>query len=197
MLGLFHYRILYEILLDLNLIYDEDFIASHTLKKVSDMINAEGGTIFLLKANDILYPQASYGMPVDILRVQEFKIGKGIVGAVAAGRKTAKVDFPQKDKRFDAVTDRIVGFTTRNLLAAPIICGDKLVGVIEFVNKRSGLFGSADEELLMALGGVVGSAMEKSRMYKELLNKAGGASTQNETPIAAADETMPTIAPPQ
>ncbi|MBI4668031.1 MAG: GAF domain-containing protein [Elusimicrobia bacterium] len=167
-LGLYHYKILYEILSDINTIHDEEKIASYILSKISKDINAEGGTIFILKDDGLLWPAACYGAPIETLRKIELKIGMGAAGTAAKQRQVVRVDRLRDGPGLSADYDKITGLATRNALAAPILFGGRLEGVIEFVNKRGSPFSPADEELAGVLGQVAGSALEKARSQSDL-----------------------------
>ncbi len=45
-LGIFHFQVLYNVLDNIHFIYDEDELANNVLKRVSEALNAEAGTIF-------------------------------------------------------------------------------------------------------------------------------------------------------
>lgn len=64
--------------------------------------------------------------------------GEGIAGRAAAARQTCCCNDPYADPAFNAAFDRLSGFKTGNLLAVPLIAQDKVVGVVELLNKAGG-----------------------------------------------------------
>lgn len=168
MIGLYHYQILYELLLEINLIYKEEELAHHVLQKITKAFDAEGGAIYVIRDDENLLPLASYGLDADKLKKIPFQVGIGLVGWVAKTRQCIRMGLPRQDPRFSRIDNGQNGFAICNMLAAPIMFGNKLEGVIQFVNKRGTVFGVGDEELLYFLGRVVGSALEKTRGHKEL-----------------------------
>jgi adenylate cyclase len=77
----------------------------------------------------------------------------GIAGAVFTGAKGFIVADPYNDPRFNQSVDKITGFKTRSILAAPIrtIDGD-VIGVVQCLNKIEGEFQEYDLDLLEAMG---------------------------------------------
>ena len=66
--------------------------------------------------------------------------------------------------RFDA-TDKQTGFTSRSLLAVPMQIKDRVLGVIEVINRRDGLpFVEDDQNLLTAFAGQAAVAIENARL---------------------------------
>lgn len=166
-LGMFHFELLYNVLQEMHFLYIEEEMASTVLSKISQALDAEAGTIFRAEKNGTLYPLASYGVDVETLRKLTFRSGHGVVGWVAQYGQPVKVDKPQADPRFFGMSDSQSGFKTRCIIAAPIIVREELIGVIEFLNRRSGPFVLQDMELISMVGRQVGIAMINARVIKE------------------------------
>lgn len=164
MLGLFHYKILCEVLEQVHLFRTREEIADFVLAKVSQALDSQGGTVFLLDENNegYLVPMAAYGASFDLLRENRFPIGQGIVGWVAKFKEPLYVEDARKDPRFLNAVDTKTGFETRSVVAAPVLFGAKVEGVLEFLNKRNGKFSEADLELITILGRELGAAIEKA-----------------------------------
>ncbi len=65
------------------------------------------------------------------------------------------------DLKFDCSWDRLSGYHTRQILAAPIIQKGKLTGVIQVINKRVGQsFTSSDRKTIHKIGGAFGAALQ-------------------------------------
>jgi len=86
--------------------------------------------------------------------------GEGIAGWVAEHRQAVIVNDPAHDPRFFPGVDQLFGFETRCLLAVPLAVADKVVGVIEVVNKFSPEgFTAADVHLLTLLADLAATAI--------------------------------------
>ena len=64
--------------------------------------------------------------------------GRGIAGWVAENRRGATVNNVPADERFYPELDVELDYRTSSMLAAPLLGGNRLLGVIEVVNKQNG-----------------------------------------------------------
>lgn len=75
--------------------------------------------------------------------------GRGIAGWVAQNRRGATVNNVPADERFYPELDVELDYRTSSLLAAPLLGGNRLLGVVEVVNKQDGkLFSTGNLALL-------------------------------------------------
>lgn len=167
-LGLFHFQLLYNVLENIHFIYDEGELADTVLTKISETLNAEAGTIFRIDPDGSITPLAAYGASLEKLKQTQLRVGKGVVGWVAQYVQPVKVDDPRKDTRFMGEADRQTGFSTRSIVAAPILAKGKAIGVIEFLNRRDGAFTVPDLELISMIGREVGIAFENVSLVRKL-----------------------------
>lgn len=169
-LGLFHFQLLYNVLENIHFIYDEAELADTVLTKIAETLNAEAGTIFRIDSDGTITPLAAYGASIEKLKQTEFRVGTGVVGWVAQYVQPVKVDDPRKDARFTSQADRTTGFQTRSIVAAPILAKGRAIGVIEFLNRRDGVFTVPDLELISMIGREVGIAFENVSLFRKLTN---------------------------
>lgn len=98
------------------------------------------------------------------------RVGQGIAGAVAASGTPINIPDAYADSRFNAALDRDTGFRTQHILAFPVRdSGDKVVGVLQVINKRSAdgsAFNATDEEILSMLSGHAGVALRNAHVYE-------------------------------
>lgn len=168
-LGLSHYQLLSDILERIHYIYDEEELSRVVLKELSNALNTEAGTIFRVSESQDLIPTASYGASLDLLKALGFSSGKGVAGWVAQYGQPVKVDNPQTDPRFMGAADAATGFKTRSILSAPVMAKGKVVGVLEFINKKEGGFTIPDLELLSMIGRELGIAFENVLLIRKLM----------------------------
>lgn len=72
-------------------------------------------------------------------------MGVGLAGFSAQERVCVAVSDAAKDPRFYRAVSQAVGYEVRSLLCAPMTRGDRVVGVLEVLNKRGGAaFGPTD-----------------------------------------------------
>src|SRR5262249_36586128 len=74
------------------------------------------------------------------------------------------------DPRFDPSTDRKSGFRTRCMLTLPLLdINDVLVGVMQVLNKKDGIFDDFDERLATALAAQCAVALQRARMTEAMI----------------------------
>ena len=92
--------------------------------------------------------------------------GAGIAGWVVEHGRATIVNDAQNDKRFYPGVDAQLGFRTDCLLAAPVVGGGRVLGVIEVLNKHDGMVFNAGDQTLLTLacrfaGELLYSALER------------------------------------
>ena len=99
----------------------------------------------------------------------------GIAGWVARNGKPLIVNDVTKDPRFYKFIDEITGFITRSIICAPLIIHDKVIGVIEVLNKldRSD-FSEHDLQTLTGVATTAALAISSTRLNQSLLNSYKG-----------------------
>jgi signal transduction histidine kinase len=90
-----------------------------------------------------------------------------IAGWIVTNRKTVRIDNAHTDPRFFADVEQTTGFPTQSLLGVPLITKDKVVGVLEVLNKSNGQFTDENENLLWVLGAQAAVAIENARLFQQ------------------------------
>lgn len=109
--------------------------------------NADRGTLFL---NDPttgeLFSRVALGMRRRDIRLMN---DDGIAGAVFQSGQWEIIPDAYGDERFNASVDRETGYSTRNILCAPIrTAKNEVIGVAQMLNKVGGEFTERDGEIL-------------------------------------------------
>lgn len=100
------------------------------------------------------------------------KVGKGIAGYVAQHLKPLVIEDARDDERFLGEADKQTGFTTKSLIAVPLLGRDGLIGVAEIMNPRhKQSFSDYDLEIFQTLCGQVAIAIENSIFHKESIER--------------------------
>ncbi|MCX7910418.1 MAG: HD domain-containing protein [Endomicrobia bacterium] len=136
--------------------------------KISELLNAERTTIFLLnKQTQSLWTFVAEGLEIKELSLP---ISIGIAGYVARTGETVNIKEAYKDERFSPIVDQKTGFRTKTILCVPIKDRqDNIIGVIEVLNKKhKKVFTLADEELLKVFCSELGSIIVNIRLYEEI-----------------------------
>jgi len=105
--------------------------------------------------------------------------GEGIVGWAAQTRRAVIVNNVTGDERFYPGVDRDLQYRTESVLAAPIIGGDRLLGVVELINKRDRrLFSVGNQTLLGVMCRLAGELLSSMVSDVELSETAALVRTQ-------------------
>ena len=142
-------------------------LLQNILDSAVSIINCEAGSLFLVdEQTDELVFSVTVGPVASNLVGQRLPAGSGVVGRAVTTRAPVLINEAQTSPQWSASSDRQTGFVTRAILAAPMEVKDRIIGVIEIINKKDGLpFSNDDEELLTAFGGQAAVALENSRLY--------------------------------
>lgn len=94
--------------------------------------------------------------------------GRGIAGWVVKHQQPTVVQDVRKDPRFYPQVDETFGFTTQTLACVPLQDGERTLGVIEAVNKRSDReFSAEDHHLLMVVAQLAAVAIRRAEEFAE------------------------------
>ena len=137
----------------------------HTASSITD---ADRATLFLIDpANGDLWSKVAEGAEVKEIRVPP---GAGIVGWVASNRKILNIPEAYDDDRFNSEVDRKTGYRTRTILCAPMwSLKNDILGVVQVINKRVGVFNEDDEALLRAFAHQAAVAVENFNLYRRMM----------------------------
>ncbi|MGH9815889.1 MAG: PP2C family protein-serine/threonine phosphatase [Candidatus Acidiferrales bacterium] len=131
---------------------------------------ADRGTVFLTDPErEEIWSLLGLGLEQQEIRLP---MTKGIAGWVAREGQTVNLRDAYEDLRFEPEVDKRLGYRTRTLLCLPIRNKDNaVIGVLQLLNKRSGVFTAQDEGFLAALSDHVALALENAQLHRELLAK--------------------------
>ncbi len=144
------------------------------MKEITEMMDADRSTLYLVdRERREIWSKIALKAEVREIRLP---IGQGISGYVAKTGETLNIPDAYQDDRFDPATDKRTGYRTRSILCMPIWepMGDEnrqILGVLQVLNKKSGVFSDADERLLETLGGQAAISIANSRLYHQLEEK--------------------------
>jgi signal transduction histidine kinase len=155
-----------EITRQLTSTLEQEPLLQNILDNAVNILNCEAGTLFLMdEQTDDLVFRVTYGPVAVNLLGQRLPAGTGIVGrAVQTRSPVIENDAQRSFSRFDE-TDKQTGFVSRSLLAVPMQIKDRVLGVIEVINRRDGLpFVEDDQNILTAFAGQAAVAIENARL---------------------------------
>ncbi|MDP2168592.1 MAG: GAF domain-containing protein [Thermodesulfovibrionales bacterium] len=144
-------------------------VRRRAIEAATRLTGAETGSIILIdKETGELFFEVALGEKGDKLKEVRLKKGQGIAGWVAEHGETVVVLDVQSDPRFFKGADKKSEFVTHDLVCAPVRTKEKILGVLQVINKRSGKFDREDADILEALSNQVAVAVENANLYQEL-----------------------------
>ncbi len=160
------YRRLMEISRDLASTLDLDPLLNRIIEAARDIINAEAASILLYDdAGKQLYFQAATNMD-PLMRGISVPMDS-IAGWIITNRQPVRISDVNKDQRYFKKVAKTVSFATQSIMGVPLITKDKVVGVLEVLNKQHGEFSETDEDLLTVLGAQAAVAIENTRLFQQ------------------------------
>ena len=142
---------------------DLELFLSKILYTALKAMDAADGSLILMDydADELVFAMVK-GMLRSKLRGYRFPKTAGVAGWVATHAEPLIVDRPRLDDRFYFHVDEAFGFETTSLICAPLVGPDKVIGVIEVLNKFSQqTFNEVDLDLLTILAHIAAEAIER------------------------------------
>lgn len=144
-------------------------IRRRAIEAATALADAETGSLLLVDPETGgLFFEVALGEKGESLERVRLSKGQGIAGSVAEAGAPVIVNDVQTDPRFFRGMDDISSFTTRNMVCVPLKTKEKVVGVLQTINKKNGLFDDEDCLVLSALANEVAIAVENANLYREL-----------------------------
>lgn len=146
--------------------FDLDTMLNEVVAASLSILDAERGTVFLYDEEaDELVVRVATG-------VGSFRLptGKGVVGESAKTRKLINVPDCYADPRFNREIDKKTGYQTRCMLTIPLIgYEDSLIGVLQILNKRTGIFDEQDEFVASALAAQAAVVLHRVKLTEAMI----------------------------
>ncbi len=154
----------------LNSTLDHQEVRKRAIEAATQLMRAEAGSLLLLdEEGKHLFFEVALGDKGESVKKVILDVDKGIAGWVAKKGEPLRVNHPERDPRFYKEMDERIGFKTRNILCVPVRVKDRILGVLEAINKKGGEdFNEEDLSLFVSLANQVAIALDNARLYQEL-----------------------------
>ncbi|HEX5809722.1 MAG TPA: ATP-binding protein [Anaerolineales bacterium] len=157
-----------EISRDLASTLDLDTLLDGIVRAAADVTRAEAASILLYDdTSRQLYFQVATNIDEPTMRGLVVPLDNSIAGWIVTNRKSVRIEDVQKDDRHFSEVEQTLGYTTRSLLGIPLITKNKVVGVLEVLNKKKGRFTDPDESMLTVIGAQAAVAIENARLFQQ------------------------------
>jgi len=162
------YRRLIDISRNLASTLNLDELLNHIVQAAADITEAEAASILLYDdAARQLNFQVATNLDLQTMRGLVVPLEGSLAGWMVTQRKTVRVSDAHADPRFFQDVEEKTRFRTGALLGVPLVTKDKVVGVLEAINKPEGGFTLDDEDLLLVLGAQAAVAIENARLFQQ------------------------------
>jgi len=154
----------------LNSTLDHREVRRRAIEAATQLMKAGLGSLLLIdEQKQQLYFEVALGDKEETVKKITLSVGEGIAGWVAKNGKPLIVNAPEKDSRFYRGVDERTEFKTRNIICVPVKVKDRVIGVLEAINKKHGeKFDRGDLSLFVSLADQVAIALDNARLYEEL-----------------------------
>ncbi len=135
-----------------------------------DILNAEAGSLLLTAedgSGDLEFRVAVGGTGQDLVG-KRLEKGFGLVGRVAGTGRPVISNDTSSDQDWEGEVTEDMNFSTRSVLAVPLVAQDRVIGVLEVINKLDGsIYVDEDVELLTTFAGQAAIAFENARLFQQ------------------------------
>jgi NtrC-family two-component system sensor histidine kinase KinB len=141
-------------------------VLNQVLSRVVGLLGVEAGSIALTDeaTGDLVFRSAT-GPKSASIKDLRLKPGQGVAGWVAKNGRPLVVADTRLDDRFYRKIDEQTGFTTRAIACVPILLQEKILGVVELINPRRGVFSEQSVQVLEYLTGLAASAIWHAQLF--------------------------------
>ncbi len=162
-----HYKRIIEISQQLSSTYDLPPLLRKIVSAAQELIETEAAAI-------LLYDEASgrlrFAMSTNIKKSEMDTIVVPLEGSIAGWIFThgepRVIEDVQRARHYQGVDDQI-SFQTRNLLGVPMKTHQRVIGVVQAVNKYDGKFNDEDIVTLQTLASQAAVAIENARLFQQ------------------------------
>ncbi len=158
--------LIHRISRELNAAVDAGALLPRVLESALKAVDAEAGSVWLLRGDKIVCEHSSGGAGERLLGL-ELPRGAGIVGSVAERGQLEVIYDAAQDPRFVKQVDEATGFQTRSMITVPMAARGEPLGALQVLNKRGdGKFTLSDVELIREIAMDAAAAVKNAMLLQ-------------------------------
>lgn len=162
---------LVEVSLILNSSLSTEEILTLLMDASAEILNAESASVILMdrNTNELHFVAMPTGAAqADKLVRIPVPLEGSIAGTIIKENRAVRLDDVSQDPRHYRAADSESGFKTRSLLGVPMRINERVIGVLEAVNKIGDHWGTDDQIYLEILASQAAIALEKAELVDQL-----------------------------
>jgi len=161
-----------EVSLTLNSTLELEPLLDVIIETAQGITHTEGASILLLdtETGELRF-RAATGQKRQQLKPVTVPLDNSIAGYIVRTGMPLLIPDVSQEPRFGGQVDEAVGFKTRSILGVPLMVKERIIGVLEVVNKIGNApFDEDDAYILTTVAAQAAIALENSRLITELQN---------------------------
>lgn len=160
---------LLEISIALNSTLDLDKILTYIIQTAAEVLKCEAVSILLYDPvkSDLFFVASSASDPIKLSEIP-VPLNESLAGKIFLENTPLILNNVENDPRHYVIAAQHVNFHTHSLLGVPMRIQDQGVGVLEALNKNSGVFTVADEWVLSIIASQAAVAIRNVKLLKDL-----------------------------
>lgn len=160
---------LVEVSVTLNSTLDPNKLLKFIIDTAADLLDCEAASVLLYneKRGELFFATATGSDPNKLAQIP-VPLEGSIAGTIFRENKPLVINDAQQDPRHYQQVGQSVHFQTRMLLGVPMRIKNKVTGVLEALNKRSGDFNETDIRLLTVIADLAAVAIHNASLMHEL-----------------------------
>jgi PAS domain S-box-containing protein len=139
------------------------------------LLNTEGALIILLdeERQELFFQGVAYDDTLTQRKIREARFSVKDMNQIVdlrvfrTGEPVVVPDTSQFTKSYP-LRDQKLGYKTKSFIQVPLKSKDRIIGILTAINKKEGVFDTADSELLSMIGATVALSIENARFSEDL-----------------------------
>ncbi len=154
----------------INTTLDIEKVLESVMVSAKSVFRTEASSLLLLdEKKEFLVFNTVTGEKREEVSKVKVPVGQGIAGNVAITKQPMIINDAENDPRVFREVDKASNFVTRNILAAPLIAGEEVIGVIEAINTIDrNNFSQNDIDFFLSFSSACAVAIQKATLLNNL-----------------------------
>jgi signal transduction histidine kinase len=160
---------LVEISIQLNSTLDPDQLLAFIMETAAELLECEAASILLYdeKRGDLSFISAA-GSDSQKMAQIPVPLDGSIAGMIYTTNQPMVINHADEDPRHYAQVGAQLNFQTRKLIGVPMRIRERVMGVLEAINKRTGDFNQGDVDLLFIIADQAAVAIHNAQLLQQL-----------------------------